>query len=349
LERQRVATILRDDTYAETVRHAAHVVHAIAAADASAEPASLDAVVSALARAMVAAGDLDGILAFVRSARRLADAPNAAAKRVGERTLECFRGENELYAVLRQLDARGGFEARALGDLIHQLGASSVATVCRWLLETPFPEEAARALRVYPAEAARELIPLFRSGGPTARERLAPVLLDLGTPETLAALTTDLAALSESGRLRLVEAVSRSGEDLHRHVLARALEDPSEAVRRAALGALRRQDAPRFAAALQRALDERFVATRGAEEVRDWFEAAARVGDASVATLLAQVCMRRGLKSLLRGLTPLQERCVRALRRMRAPDVRPVVEELRRKGSRAVRNLLDDPLAELDV
>jgi len=348
-ERQRVAAILQDDSYGSSVRHAGRVLHGIAAGSGDAEDETLDAALKAIAGAMVSSGDLEGMLEFLDRARRLRDSPAPGARRMGQRTLECLRSDSEVYAILRHLDARGGFEARALGELIHHLGPSSVPVVCRWLLETPYPEEAAKALRVYSMEAVQELIGLFRQGPAAAREKLAPALLDLATPDAFAALTTDLAALPESGRLRLIEMVSRMGEELHRHILLQAILDGSETVRRAAYAALRRPDASRLVPLLQKLLDERLLQTRSADEVRELFDSLARVGDAHVALLLSQICMRQGIKSLLMGLTPLQERCARTLRRMRSAEVRPVIEELRRKGSRAVRNVLDDPLADIDV
>jgi hypothetical protein len=63
-----------------------------------------------------------------------------------------------------------------------------------------------------------------------------------------------------------------------------------------------------------------------------------------VARLLADHCIPRGFLLGFVRLTAVQQLCARALRRMRAPDARPIVEELRRRAPRAVREILDDPL-----
>jgi hypothetical protein len=127
-------------------------------------------------------------------------------------------------------------------------------------------------------------------------------------------------------------------------VLLHAFDDPSEAVRRAAVGAVKRQDAPRLASVATDMLDRGVLETRYRAEVEDFFEMLSRVGDASVARLLADRCVPRGFLMSLGRLSPVQQLCARALRRMRSPDTRPIVEDLRRRAPRAVREILDDPL-----
>jgi len=137
---------------------------------------------------------------------------------------------------------------------------------------------------------------------------------------------------------------ARSSDAALRRVLLDARDDPTEAVRRAAIGAVKRQDAPRLAPFAKDILERGVLETRYRAEIEDFFEMLSRAGDASVARLLADHCLPRGFRLGFLRLSPVQQLCARALRRMRAPDARRVVDELRGRAPRAVREILDDPL-----
>jgi hypothetical protein len=133
-----------------------------------------------------------------------------------------------------------------------------------------------------------------------------------------------------------------------RATILRALRDPSLRVRRAAVGALRRGDAPEVAKLLPLFLETGALEQADKKEMEGFFDMLARIGDAGVARALGEHCAPRGRLSLLRRkLTPLQRFCLKALRRMHSADVRAVVEQLRPRLPREAREILDDPLGGL--
>jgi hypothetical protein len=118
-------------------------------------------------------------------------------------------------------------------------------------------------------------------------------------------------------------------------------------IRLASIGAMRRTDAPAVAAYLGELLADEGLERRRPEELRLFFEMLARVGDEAVATMLADCCRVRGIAARFRKPTLLQEKCLGALRRMRSPEARAVVDELLAGLPRAFRELLENPFDEL--
>jgi len=344
-DKNRLAGFTLDDRYVDTVRHALRVVHAMSREPAAPdEAAQVEGILGELMGAILAAGDLAAATEAAARARTLTGSENPLEARAGELTLSILRAPANLRGFLRILDERAQLDARALGGLFVELGGPSAPTVAEWLLETKFPEVVQDAMRVYREAAAEALVPLYASGGAAGRQRAGGALLELGTDAALATLAAGFDDLPEETRLRLLHHAGRSKEIALRRVLLHALDDPSEAVRRAAVGVVKRQDAPRLAAVAADLLDRGVLETRYKAEVEDFFEMLARVGDAAVARLLADRCLPRGFRLGLSRLNPVQQLCARALRRMRAPETRPIVEELRRRAPRAVREILDDPL-----
>ena len=114
-----------------------------------------------------------------------------------------------------------------------------------------------------------------------------------------------------------------------------------------ATGALRRVDAPLVTVVLERLFLAKAFDDRTEEEVSDFFEMLARVGDAEVARVLATHAVPRGVLGRLRRLTPLQRLSLGSLRRMRSPEARDVADEVRESAPRAVRDILDDRFGDL--
>jgi hypothetical protein len=344
-EEARLRSLFPDERYVETVRHAVRVVHAMAAEPVAPDEAGqLEKILGDLVGAVLASGDLPAATEAAARARALSVSAVPLEMRAGELTLSILLAPANLRAFLRTLDEHEQVDARALGGLLVELGGPSAPTVAAWLLETKFPAAVQDAMRVYREAAAEALVPLYASGGAAGRERAGGALLELGTDEALSTLAAGFRELPEETRLRLLHHAGRSRDLALRRVLLDALDDPSEAVRRAAIGAVKRQDAPRLAPAAKDLLERGVLETRYRAEIDDFFEMLSRAGDASVARLLADHCMPRGFRLGFLRLTPVQQLCARALRRMRAPDARPIVEELRRRAPRAVREILDDPL-----
>jgi hypothetical protein len=344
-DQAKLASVVTNDRYADTVRHALRVVHAMAREPiAPEEAAQVEGILGELIDAILAAGDLSAATEAAARGQALAASGNPPELRTGELTLSLLRAPANLRGFLRVLDEREQLDARALGGLLVELGGPSAPTVAEWLLETKFPAVVQDAMRVYREAAAEALVPLYASGGAAGRERAGGALLELGTDAALGTLAAGFDDLPEETRLRLLHHASRSKDAALRRVLLHAIDDPTETVRRAAIGAVKRQDAPRLAAVATDLLDRGVLETRYRAEIEDFFEMLARVGDAAVARLLAERCLPRGFRLGFCRLTPVQQLCARALRRMRAPETRPIVEELRRRAPRAVREILDDPL-----
>jgi hypothetical protein len=342
-----IARMLESDHYLATVRHAARVVHALAAEVADPKDAAwIDKAMRALIDASAASSDLTGSLEMLKRGAELAERTDEPMRmRVGELTVALFREPSSLWTLLRGLDHLEYVDTRALGEFLARVGPEAAPTVGEWLLETKYLDVAARAMRIYGDAGAQTLIPLYRNSNASGRERLAAALLELGTPEALLALADEFARLPEASRYQILQLIGRNPDPSLRRVVYLALTDPVERIRQAALGALRRQDAPEISLLLPGFLEGGLVETLTAKDVEDFFEMLSRIGDAAVATALAEHCKPKGFLQGFRRLTPTQERCVRALRRMRSPDARAVVEQLRRSGPRAIRDILEDDFA----
>jgi hypothetical protein len=344
-EHARLQELADDGRYVETVRHALRVVHSMAREPATPdEAARVEGILGELVGAVLASGDLPAATEAAARANKLVGSEHPMELRVGELTLSLLCAPANLRTFFRALDEKEKLDARALGGLLVELGGPSAPTVAGWLLETKHPAAVQDAMRLYREAAAEALVPLYATGGTAGRERAGGALLELGSDAALGTLAAGFDDLPEETRLRLIHHAGRSKDVQLRRVLLHAFDDPSEDVRRAAVSAIKRQDAPRLAAVATDLLDRGVLETRYRAEIEDFFEMLSRVGDGAVARLLADRCMPRGFLMSLGRLSPVQQLCARALRRMRSPEARPIVEELRRRAPRAVKEILDDPL-----
>ena len=267
--------------------------------------------------------------------------------RVGELTLDAFLDPQQLWVFLRGLDKRDYLDRRSLAEFFAQLGDGAAPTVGEWLLETGKPEAAAAAMRVFGESGTEVLVGLYVNNGALGRERVGPALLKLGTPRALLALAAEFAKLPQATRLKLLHLIGRNEDPGLRHAVLTALDDPAQPVRAAALNIVRKHDAPQLAALLDEFFERGVFESRYRKETEDFFEMLARVGDANVARVLAERCLPKRFRLGFGGMTPLQQLCVRALRRMRSPDAKPVIEELKRRGPKSVREILEDPLGDV--
>jgi len=343
------ARALADDTYVATVRHALRMAHRMARDELDAEEAAaLETSLRALVGAVASSGDLEAAIEVITRAHGLLQSAHPLEMRVGEATLALLHEPERLWAFLRRMDEEESVDARLLGEFFVQLGKPAAATIGEWLMETAHPQAVSDAMRVYGETATEILVPLYTTGGAAGRERAGPALLEIGTPEALSVLAAEFDQLPRPARLQLVQVAARSREPGLRALVLRALDDVDEPVRREAVGALRRQDAPALVPVVEDFFDRGVFETRYREETEEFFEMLSRVGNGKVARILAERCLPKGFRLGFRRLSDVQALCVRALRRMRSHEARPVVEELKRSGPRAVRDILESPLGELE-
>lgn len=350
LERARIVQMRVEDGFVAAARHALRLVHHMARSDCGPEEAPvLEKAVQSLVSSLARSADLDGVTEMLRRSRAMETSERALVMRTGELTTATFQEPEVLGRFLRSLDCLETLEAPRLAECLGQLRPDSAATVARWLRDTKHPAAAAQAMRVYGDAAVAVLVPLYAGSDPEGRERIAPALLEIGTPEAVGALSREFDRLPEKTRLDLVRASERSPVAAVRATVLRALQDPSARVRRAAVGGLRRGDAPEVAKLLPGILETGAIEQADKHEVDGFFDMLARIGDAGVARVLADQCVPKGRLSLLRRkLTPLQRLCLKVLRRMHAPEIRAIVEELKSKAPREARDILEDPLAGLE-
>lgn len=344
-ETQVLGKLLEDDHYTTTVRHAARIIHHMAREDLSPyEAETLERALKSVAAAVASAGDLDAVVEMLTRAHGMSGSGSSLEVRAGELTLQTFRDPHTLWAFLRSLDHREYLEARTLGEFLAALGPPAAATVSEWLLETKYPDVVAQSMRVYGEDALQVLVPLYQRSGTEARDRIAPALLEIGTPESLLALSASFEALPEETRLQLLNLIGRNEDAGLRQIVTGALLDPEPAVRRLAVGSIRRIDAPAIADLLAGMLERGELEARDERERTDFFEMLSRTGDGAVARVLADHCLPKGFRLSRFRLTPFQALCVRCLRRMRSSSARKVADELREHGPKLVRDILDDPL-----
>jgi HEAT repeat protein len=300
-----------------------------------------------LVTAMARTADLEGIAEMLRRVAAMRQSEADLELQVAELSLAVLLDPENLRSLLRGVDCREFLDRRQLGELLALLGPTAAPEAANWLMETRHPKEVAQALRVFGDEAAEALVPLYQEASTEERDRIGPAFLEIGTPEAFQALAADFPRLSERSRLHLIQVIGRTKDAELRDVIVSALEDRSERVRRAAVGAMRSADAPSVAAALAGMFEREIFSRRTRSEVNDFFEMLARIANAELAGVLAAQCVPKRLFLASKKLTPLQELCLRALRRVRAPDARAVVDHLRAKGPKAVRDRMNDPLADL--
>jgi hypothetical protein len=347
-EQAEIEKILESDRYESTVRQAARMVHSMAREALNAdEAATLERGIAALAGAVACSGDLQAGIEITARARRMCASDHDLELRVGELTVDAFLDPQQLWVFLRGLDKRDYLDRRALAEFFAQLGDGAAPTVGDWLLETDKPESAAAAMRVFGEAGTEVLVGLYVGNGALGRERVGPALLKLGTPRALLALAAEFAKLPQATRLKLLHLIGRNEDPGLRQAVLTALDDPAQPVRAAATDVVRKHDAPQLAALLDDFFERGVFESRYRKETEDFFEMLARVGDANVARVLAERCVPKRFRLGLGGMTPLQQLCVRALRRMRSPDAKPVIEELKRRGPKAVREILEDPLGDV--
>ncbi len=347
-EEQSIEQYIENDRYESAVRQAARMVHSMAreALDAG-EAATLERGIAALTSAVACSGDVGAAIEVAARARRMCQSDHDLELRVGELTLETFLDPQQLWTFLRGLDKREYLDRRALAELFAQLGDAAAPTVGEWLLETGKPEGVAAAMRVFGEAGTEVLVGLYVGNGALGRERVGPALLKLGTPRALLALAAEFAKLPQATRLKLLHLIGRNEDPGLRQAVLTALDDPAQPVRTAAVNIVRKHDAPQLAALLDDFFERGVFDSRYRKETEDFFEMLARVGDANVARVLAERCLPKRFRLGFGGMTPLQQLCVRALRRMRSPDAQPVIEELKRRGPKAVREILEDPLGDV--
>jgi len=348
-EQAQIEQLLLGDRYDATVRQAARMIHSMAREQLTPEEAAtLEKGIVALTGAVTHSGDLDAAIEIVARACRMSYSEHDLELRVGERTLETFRDPQSLWTFFRCLDKKENLDRRALGEFLAQLGESVAESVGEWLLETHYPKTVADAMRVLGDAGTTVLVQLYGANGARGRERIGPALLEIGTPEALMALAVEFARLPQETRIKLLHLIGRNEDETLRRVVLDALDDPTQPVRNAAVGVVRKTDAPMLAELLEDFFERGVFESRYRKETEDFFEMLARVGAGSVADVLAERCMPKRFRLGLSRMTPLQQLCVRSLRRMRSPEARPVVEELRSRAPNAVLEILDSPLGQID-
>jgi len=343
-ERLYVARMLENDHYLSTVRHATRLVHAMVRDEIDAdEAASLEKALQALLVAVISAGDLEGALEIARRGGDMARSEHPAEMHLGELTVELLQDKEALSAFLRGLEDHSYLDTRTLNEFLAAIGPNAAPVVAMWLLETEkYADVLAPTFRMYGPASTRVLVPLYAKADPDGRKRIASALLEIGTPDALVALIPEFDDLPEESRLQILHLVGRNTDPSLRQVIFHALADRSDRVRHAAIGSVRRADAMGLAPIVTEMLAEGDLERWPEEEVVDFLEMLSRVGDISIAKALAEYSAPKSFWKGLKKLSPLQEACVRALRRMRSADARQVVENLRQKGPRTVRDILDE-------
>jgi hypothetical protein len=347
-ERALLATMVQSDGLVGTVRHAARIICALATEDLDIHQAeTLESAITAVVQFAARTGDLEGATEMLVRAHRMRESTRDLELQVGELALACFLDEETLTQLLAQLDRRETLDARDLGDLMTLLGPSTAGVFARWLLETRHAAIVGAALRLFGDVATAALAPLYANATPEEKARITPALLDIGTTNALLTMAQEFATLPEGEQLRLLRTLSRSEEPALRSVVRSALRDGSERVRRTAADAARKMDADAIAALVREQFRTGAFDARREDEVSYYFEMLARIGNREVARALAEQCVVRGLRRAFGRLTDLQVLCLRSLRRMRDSAARGVVADLRARAPRLVRDVLDDPLADL--
>jgi len=343
-ESDRIARMVTDENYVNTVRHTARIVHSLAREDLTADEAEpLERVVHSLVATVCAAGDLEGAIEMVDRAHLMRASDRDLETQVGELSFARFLDPNNLKKLFATLDSCEYVEARALGDLLTRLGPHAATDTGHWLVVTRHPEIVAQAMRLFGEEATKVLNPLYEQGTADTRDRISPALLEIGTPDALRPLAADLPTLPEPNRVQLLKSLGRSQDPALREAVVACLSDKSERVRRAAANVLKRIDAALVAATVQRMFEREVFHEREDEEVTEFFEILGAIGDRELADVLAATCRARGLRRAFMKPTPLQKLTLRALRRMRDPGAREIVDRLASKGPKVVREILDDP------
>jgi hypothetical protein len=310
---------------------------------------TVDNALTMVARALCLGGDLEGALETIRRGTHMAALRDEQRAHVGRRTIDAFRDPESVVRMLRGLDKRKTIDAEPLETFLTRVGPVAAAPVAAWLQSTTHLDAAARAMRTFGDAAALALLPLYRDASAEARARMAPALLHAGTEDALFVLMPDFGNLRDQQRQDFVRLAEGSSRPELRHIIVKALEDASGKVRHTAILAVRRPDAPKLAAVLKARLEKGDLDHCHPEERDAFFDMLARAGDGAVAQILASYATPKRFSLGGRKPSALQLCCLRALRRMRSSDARAVVDDLRAHGPRAIRDALDNPLADLET
>ncbi|MFQ5843965.1 MAG: HEAT repeat domain-containing protein, partial [Planctomycetota bacterium] len=329
------------DTYLGTVRQVGLILDRLV--QQGPDPAEEEALAEALQvvlAGVLASDDLDLARELLDRAHRHAHGSAEAGRAYASRISAEMARPEHLLPFLMRVETRRKLNPRRYGEFLLRLGAAGARSLATWLLRSDYPAVVSRALCFHGDATAAALTSLLRGADAGGRERIVPILLRIGTPEALRALGSEMDRLPDPERARLAEAVGQRGEPEVRAVLLRALQDENERVRRAAVEGLRPEDDARLAPVLGAVLRGRTLEGRTAEELALLFDKLGRIAGAELAAVLAQPCARIGLKARLLGLTAVQALCLRALRRVRSPEARGVVDALREQAPRLVREAL---------
>jgi hypothetical protein len=332
------------DTEVETVRHALRVVHALAREPADAEDGEqLERVQESLVASTCRVGDLDGAIEALSRAAWIAETGAEQERHFAEATQAAFLERPNLEALFKRLDEEEFLDARMLGDLLARLGPGAAGGAVEWLLTTQHVTLAVQALRLFGDAATDAIVMRYEDSDSEGRARLLTALLELATREALELAAADYALLTVEQRVGLMRAMGRCDDRMARRAILEGLVDASLEVRRAASDAMRPSEAAGLADLLARQFESDAFDDQTEDDVKEFFEMIARVGDAAVAEVLAAQCKFGKLMRVFARISPLQELCLRTLRRMRDPGAREVVDRVRSSAPKAARELLENP------
>ncbi|MHC4954054.1 MAG: hypothetical protein ACYTGZ_09200 [Planctomycetota bacterium] len=344
VDREKIAAGLREPEYSPAVQAALDVLHGLAHQRLTAtELDSVELATAAFTRQLAATGDVSGMIRLLEQSEKMAREESRCRRRVAEATLATARERAVATALLDSLEKEDAVDALRLGRCLALLGPVSAVPYVRWLTTTRHLRAGHATLRVHGRDTEQALVALHSTAERPNRARLRAALLELGTHDALAAAAADYEHLVERERVQIVELGERSGDADIRNAVIRALSDKSGLVRRAALGALRRGDGPQVITRLPELLSAETLQRRTSEEVDLIFEALARIADPEIADWLIEASHGRQLRARFRRPDRLETRCLHALRDMRAPDARAIVQDFRSRAPRAFREQLDQP------
>ncbi|MHC4452700.1 MAG: HEAT repeat domain-containing protein [Planctomycetota bacterium] len=336
---------LNDDSgYRDTLRHSLRVLHCMAYESLDPEEGMVvEHVTGLLVEHLCATGDLEGVTELLERSEAMRSDQGAIRCHFGEHTLATARENAVTTSLLDGLEKISYVAAGDLATALARLGYESALPFAQWLARTRHHEAAREAIQVLGHEAERVLVELYEASDAEKRSQLRPALIDLASHDSLAAVADEFDSLPEATRLQIVRLGDRSTTESIREAVARGLRDENARVRLAAIGAVRRVDAPAVARYLDEQLGNESFERRSPEELKQLFEMLGRVGDGAVATVLADLCRTKGLGARFKKPTTLQERCLAALRRMRSTEARAVVDVLYEQSPKSFRELLEDP------
>ena len=347
-EQAALGPLTDSEGYRETLRHALRVLHCMAHEPLNPEEGmTVEHVTGLLVQHLAATGDLDGMTELLERSEAMRTDQGAIRCHFGEHTLATAREYAVVTSILEGLEKLNYLAAQDLASCLARLGYEAALPFAQWLSRTRHHDAAREAIRVLGPEAERVLVELYEVSDNEKRAQIRPALIDFATHDSLAAIAGEFDSLPEATRLQIVRLGDRSATEAVRHAVGRGLRDDNARVRLAAIGAVRRIDAPAVAEFLGEEIGSGGFERRSPEELKQLFEMLARIGDGGVAQALVDQCQTRGLGARFKKPTALQERCLAALRRMRAADAREIVEQFREHAPKAFRELIEDSFDDL--